>query len=384
MKGALSGCCVLDLTGEKGMFCTRLLAGLGAEVIRIDRPGTAWPNDPFFLENAVGKLGITLDIESEAGRRLFRELVDRADVLVESQPPGYLDSLELGYAELSKKSPRLVMASLTDFGQDGPRRDWRSCDLVNSALGGSASVSGLPGEAPLRPPGRQSYRLAGLYGAIGVMLALWRRHASGRGQHIDIAAQDCVAGALDHVLVRYLYQGVIAGRQGSRLWNSAFDIFPCRDGYILMTMFQQWETLVEWLDSEGMAGDLVEARWLDPQERLQHAGHIAAVLERWTRSHTVAELVETGQLMHFPWAPVSNIPEVMASPQLAARQFFSEVTLPDGERYNGPGAPCLMSGSPWQSGGRVPGIGEHNREVYHRLLGLSREEVEELAREGII
>ncbi|MBA7527579.1 Succinyl-CoA:(R)-benzylsuccinate CoA-transferase subunit BbsE [subsurface metagenome] len=194
-----------------------------------------------------------------------------------------------------------------------------------------------------------------------------------------------MAATLDHVLVRYFYEGVAARRQGSLHWNNAFRIFPCRNGYILLSLFQQWETLVEWLDAEGMAEDLTDKKWLDREERLKHLDHIIEVLERWTKTHTVVELVEKGQLMHFPWAEVTSIPRLVDSPQLKERDFFVEVEHPQsGKRYKFPGAPCKLSRSPWRVGSRVPKVGEHNKAIYHGELGLSEEEIEALLRKGVI
>ena len=381
---ALFGCRVLDLTDEKGRLCSRLLADMGAEVIRIEKPGAGSAGESFSWEN-LGKRGITLNIETKPGQEIFKKLVKTADVVVESYHPRYLGALGLGYSELGQLNPRLIMASVTDFGQSGPYQDYKSSDLVASALGGQLFVCGEPEMPPLKPFGNQAYYSACLFAATGILLALWNRHTTGKGQHIDISIQECVAATLDHVLVRYFYEGVVAQRQGSLHWNSAFRIFPCRDGYILLSLFQQWETLVEWLDSEGMAEDLTDKKWLDRGTRLKQLDHIIEVLERWTRTHTVAELVEKGQLMHFPWAKVTSMPELVDSPQLNERGFFVEAKHPrSGKKYKYPGAPCKLSRSPWRVGSRAPNLGEDNMAIYHGELGLSDEQIEALAREGVI
>jgi benzylsuccinate CoA-transferase BbsE subunit len=272
------GCHILDLADARGAFCVTLLTKMGAEATRVE-------------------------VATEDERDKYRRLAANADVLVETFPPGYLESLGLGYERLAEINPGLVMASITNFGQDGPYRDLKSCDLVAEALGGWLSVTGLP-DAPLKLYGEQAYRTASLFAANGVMLALWRRYQTGRGQHIDISIMECVAATLDHVLVRYFYTGEVARRRGSRHWNDAFAVFPCRDGHILLSVFREWETLVAWLDSEGMAEDLTDSKWRDVATRRAGAEHIIAVLERWTSKHTAAELVEKGQLMRFPWAKV--------------------------------------------------------------------------------
>ncbi len=325
-----------------------------------------------------------LILADKSGQDLFRRLVKTADVLVETEAPGYLESLGLGYSSLSEINPGLVMAAITHFGQSGPYRNFKSSDLVSGALGGWLSVCGEE-RAPLKLFGNQAYHTASLFAANGILLALWHRHTTGKGQYIDISIMECVAATLDHVLVRYFYEGIVSGRQGSRHWNNAFRVFPCRDGYILLSLHQQWETLVEWLASEGMAGDLGDEKWRDREERNRGIDHIIKVLERWTLSHNVGELVEKGQLMHFPWARVTSIPELLNSPQLAERNYFTDIEYPEaGRKYKSPGAPVKMSGSPWRAGGRVPEAGEHNLEIYHGLLGLSEREIKTLEKDGVI
>jgi benzylsuccinate CoA-transferase BbsE subunit len=332
-QGALSDYRVLDLTDEKALLCGRFLADMGAEVIRIEKPGTP----PTFSWENLGKRFITLDLELKAGRALFTKLVEEADALIESHPPGHLEALGLGYTQLAQVNPRLIMASVTPFGQNGPYRDYKSSDLVASAMGGQLYVTGEAALPPLKPFGNQSYYLGSLFAAIGILLALMRRHASGKGQHIDISLQECAAAALDHVLVRYFYQDEVAQRQGSLHWNNAFRVFPARDGYVLLSLFYQWETLVEWLESKGMAEDLTEEKWQDRDYRLEHIDHIIEVLERWTKKHSKAELVEKAQLMRFPWAEVASVSDLLASPQLKARKFWLDVEHL-GQRYKLPGS----------------------------------------------
>lgn len=274
----LTGYNVLDLTDEKGELAIRLLSDMGAGVTRLN------------LENREERAGLP-------------KLVKKADILIETFPPGYLPSLGLGYDTLSKLNPRLIIASITHFGQTGPYKNYKSSDLVNQALGGWLSVTG-EAEAPLKLYGNQAYHTASLFAVNGILLALWQRNITGRGQYIDISIMECVAATLDHVLPQYFYNGVVAGRQGSRHWNNAFDVLPCSDGYILISLHQHWETLVEWLASGGMAEDLVDAKWQDREKRNRDVDHILKVLEKWTLHHTAKEMEEKAQLMHFPWAEI--------------------------------------------------------------------------------
>ncbi len=383
MINALSGYMVLDLTDEKGMPCGRLLAGMGAKVVRPEEPGrTARSPDSWSVYNNAGKSRITLDLSLPEGRSLFTLLVSKADILVESRAPGYLDAIGLGYETLRQAAPALIMASISDFGQSGPYRDRKSCNLVTSALGGHVYPSGAPGTPPIKPAGQQAYNAACLFAAIGIMLAMRRRHETGRGQYLDVSALECAAATLDHVLVRYRHQGAVSARQGNFNWNGAFGSFPCRDGYILLSLFYNWETLVELLCAEGLAADLADPKWLNPEARVAGVGHIAEVLERWTRNHAVSELAELGQLMHFPWAPVNSLEQVLSSQQLAARHFFTTVSAADSETRVIPGSPIsLPEPSPAL---RLHSPGEDNLRVYQDLLGLAEAEIRSLEQEGII
>jgi crotonobetainyl-CoA:carnitine CoA-transferase CaiB-like acyl-CoA transferase len=270
----LTGYRILDLTDEKGKLCVKTLADLGAEIVRLA------PED-----------------------KKLRGAAAKADILVETLRPGYLKSLGLGCDALAGLNPKLIMASITHFGQSGPYKDLKSCDLVNQALGGWLSVTGDPSK-PLKLFGDQSYNTASLFAVNGILLALQQRHVTGLGQHLDISIMECVASTLDYVLPRYFYEGVVSKRQGGMHWNNTFRIFPCKDGYILLTIHHQWDTLVELMASEGLADDLTDERWRDRKERDRHIEHIIKIIEKWTNQHKARELEEKGQLMHFAWAEV--------------------------------------------------------------------------------
>jgi len=398
-KMALAGFRVLDLADEKASFCSKLLADMGAQVIKVERPGgdssrwvgPFWENTPHpekslsFWYNNTSKLGITLNLDSAEGREIFRALSLKTDVIVETFPPGYLEGLGLGYEALSEVNPGLILASVTGFGRNGPFREYKSCDIVASAMGGQMHVCGAPDTPPLKPFGQQTYYAASLFGAIGILLALRERKHRGRGQHIDLSLQEAVAASLEHVMVRYFHEGVISQRQGSHNWNRSFCILPCKDGHITLSPLMEWETLVEWLDSEGMASDLKEEKWHEEGYRIQHLDHILEVLRCWTKTHTTTELFELGQLMRFPWAPVATPGNVLDSPQLKARNFFVSVAHPEANAYfTYPGAPYRFSRSPWNIQQRAPSIGEHNAQVYHQELGFSREKLDELSSRNVI
>ncbi|MDY6834706.1 MAG: CoA transferase [Chloroflexota bacterium] len=391
---------ILDLADERGMFCSKLLADMGADVIRIEKPCSNNPGrkrgpflrDPaniktslFYWYHNTNKRGITLNLRRKQGRAILERLIQTADAIVETYPEKQLHRLGLSWDTLHIQCPSVIVASITDFGRTGPRKDFISCDLVSSALGGQMYISGQSDGPPIKPYGEQTHLVASLFGAIGILLAIQQRHMSNTGQHVDISIHECTAATIEPVNVQYFYEGIITKRQGPLHWNNAFRIFPCRDGYILISLFQNWDTLIEWLDSEGMAQDLIEQKWQQQETRLHEVGHIIEVIEQWTKRHSVDELVEQGQLMHFPWAPVQSIEQVARDPQLKSRGFFTEVYHPEfGKHFTYPGAPYKLSESPWQLHHRAPLLGEHNTAIYCQELGLSQQELNELKVKDII
>ncbi len=395
----LSGIRILDLADEKASYCCKLLADMGAQVIKIEKPGgdasrkigpcpklaSGQSASLSFLFNNANKMGITLDIGQPRGRDLFLQLAQQSHAVVESYPVGVLDQIGLSYQALSERNRKLILVSVTGFGQTGPASRHPSCDLVAAATGGQMSVTGDPSAPPLRHPADQSYLAGSLFAALGIVLALRKVRLTGNGDHIDISLQESVAATLEHVMVRYFTDQVIPQRQGSLHWNHFTHILPCRDGWIQLTLLEQWDTLVAWLDSEGMAADLTQPQWKQPQYRQAHADHIIAVIANWTQTHTENELFETAQLMQLPWAPVADPKKVPSSPQLEARRFFR---TPDGPltgiplKY--PGLPFRCTppmATPLQA---APGVGQHNAEIYGKGLGLSDRMIKDLTARGVL
>jgi benzylsuccinate CoA-transferase BbsE subunit len=398
-KGPLSGLQVLDLADEKAGFCSKLLADMGARVIKIEKPGgnpsrqigpflkdssESKSSLSFFYDN-INKLGITLDIERREGKALFLKLVKTADVVVETFHPGFLEKIGLDFEVLARSNQELILVSVTGFGQTGPRRNDKACDLVASACGGQMYVSGSPTSPPLKAFGEQSYVTASLSAATGILLALRKRGKTGKGEHIDISLQESVTATLEHVMVRYFSEKTIPLRQGSFHWDDAFVVLPCKDGFIHVTLFQQWETLIEWMDSEGMAEDLKDEKWLDEGFRREHAEHVIGVIGRWTKTHLSHELFELGQLMRFPWAPVQSPHEVLRSPQLNGRDFFIGIDEPEsGKVLKVPGTPFKSSKGFIDKKKPAPLPGKDNVTIFQKELGLSEKELKQLISQHII
>lgn len=375
----LNGLRVLDLADEKASYCSKLLADLGAEVVKMEQPGGERSRlaGPFvqgqphtgaslsFWYNNAGKRGLTLDLESETDRATIRQMVRGCDVVVESFTPGYLDGLGLGYKGLSAINPGLVMASVTGYGQTGPYSKYKSCDLTASASGGQMYLNGRPDRAPLKPCGNQSYYLGSLFAANGILLALHWRDRSGKGQYIDISLQEAVAAALEHVLVRYFHDDVIPCRQGALQWNCSSDIFPCRDKFVLCTFNREWDTLLELLNSQCMAADLTHPAWSDEEFRKTHIENIQEIMSFWTCTQDSKGVFELGQSMRFPWGIVNSIEAVAKNEQLRARGFFLTARHPAAPKeFKVPGPVIKFDDAPVYKWRPAPSAGEHDAEQF--------------------
>jgi crotonobetainyl-CoA:carnitine CoA-transferase CaiB-like acyl-CoA transferase len=369
---------VLDLADETGSFCSKLLADLGASVIKVEKPGgdrsrdfgpfradrTEPENSLFFAYHNANKLGITLDLNKKTNKETFLTLIEDADILVETFQSGYLETIGLGIKVLRRTNPGLIHVSITGFGQRSPGNDHRSCDLVAAASGGQMYVMGYPSGRPRSPFGEQSYYTGSLFGAVQALLALRERDQTGAGAYIDLSLQEAVASTLDHVMVQWFYEKTVTKRQGNLHGNSFFCILPCNDGHIQLTLFQQWETLVELMAAEGMAQDLADAQWKDEAYRTDHIFHIIEVTGEWTGKHTAEELFVLGQAMRFPWAPLCSLDDVLKSPQLVARNFLIPIDGSGGsEKLSCPGLPCKFSAFPQAQTRPTFLLGEHNEAI---------------------
>ncbi|MDY6967654.1 MAG: CoA transferase [Spirochaetota bacterium] len=389
----------LDLADEKGSFILKILADLGARVIKIEKPGgdpsrnigPFWKNSPHpeeslsFKYNNMNKLGITLNILHDKGKEIFLSLIKRNDIVVETFPSGYLEKIGLGYNTLKQTNHKLILVSVSGFGQDGPKKDYKSCDLTASAFGGQMYISGSPSAPPLKSFDSQSYYTASLFAATGILLAIRKRSKTGEGEHIDISLQEAVASTLEHVMPNFFYDNRVAKREGNLQANNSFCIMPCKDGFIHLTLFQQWETLIEWIDNEDMAEDLKDEKYKDEEYRLKNRNHIIEIISRWTQNHTVKELFELGQLMQFPWAPVHSPKDLLDNPQLKERNFFIDIFHPEIKRsLRYPGMPYKFSFNYIQPKKSAPAVGQDNKKIYQDELRISAKELNDLALLNII
>jgi CoA:oxalate CoA-transferase len=396
---ALEGIKILDFSRHiSGPYCTKLLAAFGAEVIKVERPGQGDPArsmGPFrddrpdsetsglFLYLNTGKKSITLNLKNPSGMRLLKILIQEADVLVENFRPGYMDHLGLGWQSLRLNHPGLIMASITDFGQTGPYRDYKGGRLVGNALSGYMYVNGDPDREPLAGGGEQPAYQGGLHAFSGIMAALIARQMNGQGRHMDISIMECMASLHQFTINRYVYSGKIQKRVGNRyLWSHPITIYPCQDGQVSIgaSTEDQAEKLLLLMEMPHLQED---PRFANGFQRLAHADEFDELVRPWFLERTEKEIVELCQEWRVPAAPVNNVSDLLKEEQYKAREFWQDLDHPKAGRLPYAGPPFKLSETPAEYQ-RAPLLGEHNEEIYMNRLGLTREELNELREEGII
>jgi len=406
----------LDLTDEKGFLCGKILGDLGADVIKVERPGgDPARNIPPFLSDIphpekslhwfvynTSKRGITLNIETTDGKDIFQRLVKTADFVIESLPPGYMDSLGLGYSALSHIHPPLIMTSITPFGQSGPWKDYKAPDLVAMSLSGLVLHTGDPDRAPVRIGVPQAYLQAGAQAAVGTMVAHYHRQLTGEGQNIDVSVQESVIWAAAPIQQFYELDprwGLLKTIpvRGSRTLRGAVvvrSMWPCKDGYICWRMMTgpgiglRIRHLVEWMDSEGAAGNMMDVNWEEvdllkvTQEQVEQWEALwADFFETRTKAELYRGAAERGIILY----PVNTMKEVLENPQLAAREFFVPLEHAElGTTFTYPGPPFKSSEAGPRLCCRAPLIGEHNQDIYVEELGMSKAELAALKGRNVI
>jgi crotonobetainyl-CoA:carnitine CoA-transferase CaiB-like acyl-CoA transferase len=316
------------MTDEQGRFCAKLLADLGATVIRIIDPwGKSARSVPGFRSRGKIDLEIAIDLQDRMGKIAFHQLLRTADVLVENFPPGLLDAMALGYNQLQRINPRIIHLSITGFGQTGPKSAYRACDFVCAAYGGQMSTPGARAGKPRKLFGPQSYYVASLYGANSILLNLRKRRITGKGCHIDLSIQEAVASTLDPVLVDGFKSGRTASRKDDGPAREPFNILRCKDGYIQIPILRNWETIRELVETDARANNLLTRRLNRRANSEKCSSMLLNAAQAWTLNHTKHELFELGQAMGFPWAPIELPEDVPQSPQLKAHKFYRRTKL---------------------------------------------------------
>lgn len=413
---ALSPYRVLDLTHGGYCICGRLLGDLGADVIKVEPPGgdptrNTGPfykdiPDPekslFWFNYNANKRGVTLNIETPDGQQILKKLARKADFLIESFDPGYMGNLGLGYDDLSRINPRIIVTSITPFGQTGPKSSYKGSDLTGWASGGPLYTMGDPDRAPTGLTFPQAMLHTGVEAAAGSMAAHWYRERTGEGQQVDVSMQDTLIWVLQALVEmydmnRYNYpraggQWVTAGGLGRR------QTFPCKQGYVAFTVLggglvgavRSTRAMVTWMKEEGMALDwLVKYDWEhDFDVSVVSQDEVYRVEEeflKFFKTKTKDELWQGARKRGILLAPVVNTKEIAEDEHLRARGYWEKISHPElNDTLTYPASYHALSVTPGKTRRRAPLIGEHNNEVYGKELRIPKSQLATLKQAGVI
>jgi CoA:oxalate CoA-transferase len=401
-EGALSDLKVLEFGNlVSAAYCTKMMADLGAEVIKIERPGRgdeARRRGPFakdlpgpersglFSYLNTNKLSVTLNPETARGKKIFFDLIKTTDILVENQAPKRIEDLGLTYERLEKINPKLIMVSITPFGQTGPCRDYQAHELTTYNACGFGFLTTATREEPVLKPvkagGRQSEFGAGQAAAVAALCAVFARDQMGEGQHIDLSIQELMAGQGEATLQHWVFA---ENEMGGVTDAVMMPIMPlrCSDGWVFLMCVEddQYDRLVvllgnpEWAESELFADRFLRAEYIDA---------LAPLLTEWSLQFTKEQVFKMCQEAHIPVGPSYNAKEILENEHLAARGYFIDIDHPEIGRVKYP-APCYrLSQTPWKIKSPAPFLGQHNPSIYSDRLGYSREDLVTLYQAGVI
>jgi len=437
LPGLLEGVRVIDLTHYiSGPYCTKLMATLGAEVIKIERPGSGDPIRRFgpfaealtpapipqdegstvagawFLYLNTSKKSLTLDLHSDAGKDILRSLVSSAQIVVENFAPGTMDKLGLGYSDLEK----LNLTSISNYGQTGPYRDWKATELNLYAAGGLMYITGEPDSEPLKEGAPLAQLGAGQTAFVATMGALMHAEDTGHGQHIDLSIADYATNILENAMMQYSYSGEEYTRVGNRGYGrAAWGIYPCQDGYvgIISGPDTRWPEIAGIMERE----ELSDPRFASRNGRLMNADEVDALMLPWLLDHDKVDIFKAGQEAGLGFGFVATMEDILEMEQLTARNYFVELDHGAAGTFKYPGAPIRMTSStspqsppsqggeenafPLTKGGahggrpqgsaqdhwvyrRAPHLGEHTEEILGVALGHPAAEIARLRDQGVI
>jgi crotonobetainyl-CoA:carnitine CoA-transferase CaiB-like acyl-CoA transferase len=394
--GALEGVKVLDLTHYiAGPYCTKLLADFGADVTKVERRSgdPARRMGPFYRDEAhpeksllflylnTNKRSVTLNLKSASGLEILKKLVQEADLLVENFSPRVMPCLGLDYKALQEINPSLVMVSISNFGQTGPYRDYQATEIVEYALGGLMAIFGAYDREPLKHALHQAQFKAGTNAASAALIALYHQHTTGQGRHVDVSIQESMASALRDVVSNYTYAGAIRRRQP----NHSGDLTRIRkvsDGYVLPNVYAgvEWKLVADFLG----APELMDEKFATPSARLANAEELGQILDQHFGTQKKFEMFYAAHKLRFTYGVVQSPDEVLDNPQYAARGYFVDVRHPAVGTVRHPGAPFLMSDTPWCVSRPAPTLGQHNYEVFGKYLGYSQSDLAQLRAAEVI
>ena len=395
--GLLDGIRVLDLgSGISAPWCAKILADYGAEVIKVETPGSgddARRMGPFagddpdseksltFLYLNTNKKGVSLDISSVSGRRLFHRLLADADVLVENNPPARSKEFGLDYASLTEINPGLVVTSITPFGQTGPYRDFEATDIVAYALSGLMYHSGDSDQPPLRNVLDQSFYVAGANAAAATQVALFARLTSGEGQQVDVATTECLSAHLVQPVPYYNYMGAVKGRRPVR--GAGFEeLMPARDGYVAPSVqgSQPWATIANLIGGE----ELQDEKFATGAGRVAHGEELKELLIKGLAQWDRMPLFLASGEQRLVFGMAQDAGDLADCPHLEARDFFVEVDHPVAGPIRYPGMAVRLPGESITASQPAPLLGQHNVQIFGQELGYSAEDLIALRQHNVI
>lgn len=394
--GALDGIRVLDLTRAlAGPYCTMFLGDMGAEIAKVEQPGVGddsrgWgppfigQESAYFLAINRNKKSLAIDIKSNRGAELVRRLACKADVLIENFRPGTMDRLSLGEAELRTLNPRLIYASLSGFGSDGPMKDWPGYDLIIQAWGGFMSITGRPDGEPTKVAVAIIDIVAGLMLGKAITAALFARERTGVGQRIDSSLLEAEVACLIPYGSDYLASGKVPGRNGNAHPNIVpYQSFNTADGYMVVGAASEgnWQRLCKAIQKWELADD---SRFANNGQRVAHRQELIAILTDVFLQRDTASWIRLLSEAGIPCAPVQTIDQVFRDPQVLHRDMLLEIEHPAAGKVRMAGMPVKFSGTPASLRLPPPMLGQHSEEILNTWLAMRREEIAELKRKRVI
>ena len=402
MPDALAGLKIIEIgTMVSAPYAAKLLADMGAEVIKVETPHAGDParsRGPFpggqahpdksglFLYLNANKHGVTLDIGQADGMELLEALAAQADVLIHNIPPPEMDRLGVSFERFADRNPRLVMTSIAPFGLTGPHRNWRAEELTVWSSGGVCVLNGAGSNHPEMPPlktfGSQAGFQAGAHAAVATMGAVLARRRGAQGQHVEVSEQECLVSQNEMVFEYWPYMGVIATRLGRKPLQP-LEAMQCKDGWIYVCCVEehQWRNFVALMGSPDWANEEI---FSDRLKRAENWEALEIFLREWVGEQTVLDLYQKAQDKRVPFAPVSTMGDLLNSEHLKARGFFVELTHPMAGTYKYPGAPLKYGATPWRIRMPAPALGQHDAEIFGARLGLQARRLDELKAKGVI
>ncbi len=393
---ALLGIRVLDLSRVlAGPYCTMLLADMGAEIIKLELPGSGDDSREFppfkdgtslyYVNMNRGKQSFTLNLKHPKGKQIFLELIKKCDVLIENFSPGTMDRLDLGYKTLQEANPRLIYASISGFGQTGPYKNRPGYDIIGQAMGGLMSVTGWSDSPPTRAGTAIGDILSALYCCIGILAALHIREKTDQGQLVDVSLVDSVFASLENIPQHLFIEGKIPTRIGNRYeFIYPYDSFKAEDGWVIIGIANNsiWERFIK---VTGLIGLLGDERFGTNSARVLNHPALKSQIQEWVASRKVTDIVSLLTHHRVPASPIYNIQEVSDDPHIGkARQMIVEMNQPGLGNVKLLGNPVKMSKTNPSPRGPAPTLGEDNSSILKGLLGISDEEIEHLKRDHVL